>query len=136
MKSLKERRKIEDHFYSGGDVNCSVVGGSESVLKFSGDRDSQLFDWENYEYRIKKNPTVRPWTKEEFLKHIDCWFRRKKIPFKLLEKVTWVSSDESFKIGMKNDWQSLETLFKFYELYDLKTGQASPCGVEVTNVSN
>ena len=75
LKNLKERREIEDNFYNDREVEYKGPKGWRLMLG-SLDRDERekfLFDWSEFDYRIK--PKYRPWTKEEFSQHLNCWFK-------------------------------------------------------------
>jgi len=69
----------------------------------------------------------RAWTKEEFLKNNHLRFRRKvDNPSGTLDShFNGYETDYYFDGG----WVTPEILFLRYELYDLNTGETSPCGV-------
>jgi len=142
MKTLKERREIEDHFDNGGDVEYMWLETSEEKAskwgKLSFIMEDYYFDWITHDYRIKQKSVFRPWIKGEFLEYVDCWFRKKNKETADLHRLTKICVDgvdaglscACFdSIGWLNPLQLLED----FEIYDLKTGKISPCGVEVQN---
>lgn len=60
MKDIREQIKVMEHFANGGEVECKNSVGW-------GVCDDPLWDWRNFDYRIKEKPKTRPMTFKELI---------------------------------------------------------------------
>ncbi len=125
MKTLEERIAVMQHYVDGGKVkfNGAIWVRDNSVSNLN-------FNESNFPYEIYEEPKPIPWTWEDLMEHVDCWFFNKEAGKAF--RIDCINADSRYVWTVLQDKYIPYTCFiEDYQLYDPKTGECKPLIKEV-----
>lgn len=121
MKTIEEKISVMRAYADGKKIVCR----NKALDKHWFETDSPLWNWNNYDYEVIKEPSYRPYANAEecfkdVIKH-GGWVKDKTTEGRIL--ITWVNPNNAL---------SGETLFEFDEIAEgyVWADDGTPCGVK------
>lgn len=106
------------------DEECVNILSGANFVDY--ENDDPVWNFRDYEYRLKPEPQYKPFDVESFKPYRDCWFRRD--GFNLIFKATNYD-DEGVTVAMYKDKLAWYSWVYFLNNFTL---DGKPAGVEVT----